>query len=145
MASHTRKVSASNRRGLTPAQSRHGRGFMQAYGPVFADVYNRRWSAFAKQVAPLILDFYSATSIGRTNKSVLDLGCGTGQLALRFLQNGYRIVGIDGSEHMLRHANETHATSSMLVKRDLSREMSSISVWTIDSASSSPPSIPLIT
>jgi SAM-dependent methyltransferase len=79
---------------------------MQAYGPVFADVYNRRWSGFAKQIAPLILDFYSATSVGKTNQKILDLGCGTGQLALHFLENGYEVVGLDGSEHMLSYANE---------------------------------------
>ena len=79
---------------------------MQAYGPIFAGVYNKRWSAFARQMAPLILDFYSETSTGKTNKSVLDLGCGTGQLALHFLENGYKVVGIDSSEYMLRYANE---------------------------------------
>lgn len=79
---------------------------MQTYGQVFAHVYNRRWTGFIKQVTPLILDFYSTTSIAKTNKSVLDLGCGTGQLALHFLENGYEVVGIDGSEHMLRHAIE---------------------------------------
>lgn len=79
---------------------------MQAYGPTFAGVYNERWSGFARQVAPLILDFYSATSTGKTNKSVLDLGCGTGQLALHFLEKGYEVVGIDASEHMIRYANE---------------------------------------
>ena len=79
---------------------------MQDYGPIFARVYNQRWSAYANQVAPSILGFYSATPTGKTNKSVLDLGCGTGQLALHFLENGYQVVGIDASEHMLRYAVE---------------------------------------
>ena len=79
---------------------------MQAYGPIFADVYNRRWSGFAKQVAPLILEFYSETAKGEAYRSVLDLGCGTGQLALHFLKNGYEIVGLDASEYMLHYAWE---------------------------------------
>lgn len=79
---------------------------MQAYGRVFSNVYNKRWSSFSKQVAPGILDFYSRTSSGKNMNSVLDLGCGTGQLALYFLENGYQVVGIDSSEHMLRYANE---------------------------------------
>jgi SAM-dependent methyltransferase len=79
---------------------------MQAYGPIFARVYNRRWSGFADQVAPLILDFYSETPMAETNKSVLDLGCGNGQLALHFLEKGYEVVGVDSSMHMLRYATE---------------------------------------
>ena len=56
---------------------------MQAYGQDFARIYNVKWSDFAKQIAPFILDFYTSTSIGRTNRSVLDL-----------------------SEYMLHHARE---------------------------------------
>jgi SAM-dependent methyltransferase len=79
---------------------------MQAYGQGFARVYNTRWDSYAKQVAPLILDFYVATKIGQKNKSVLDLCCGTGQLAVHFLQKGFKVVGIDLSEHMLYFARE---------------------------------------
>jgi SAM-dependent methyltransferase len=79
---------------------------MQAYNQGFARVYNTRWFGFAKQVAPLILDFYAATLIGQENKSVLDLCCGTGHLAVHFLEKGYRVVGIDLSEHMLYYAKE---------------------------------------
>jgi len=79
---------------------------MQAYGEVFARVYDAKWSGFARQVAPLLLDFYAATAIGRQNKTVLDLCCGTGHLALYFLERGYRVVGIDLSEHMLYFAQE---------------------------------------
>jgi SAM-dependent methyltransferase len=79
---------------------------MQAYSEGFAHVYNMRWSGFVRQVAPLILDFYAATPVGQTNKSVLDLCCGTGQLARHFLEEGYRVVGLDLSEHMLRYAHE---------------------------------------
>jgi len=79
---------------------------MQAYNQGFARVYNTRWSGFAKQVSPFILDFYAASPIGRENKSILDLCCGTGHLALHFLGKGYRVVGLDLSEYMLYHAKE---------------------------------------
>lgn len=79
---------------------------MQAYGPSFARIYNMRWIGFARQVAPLILDFYAATAVGQTNKKVLDLCCGTGQLAVHFLEKGYQVVGIDLSEPMLGYARE---------------------------------------
>jgi SAM-dependent methyltransferase len=65
-----------------------------------------RWGGFAQQVAPLILDFYGATSISSVNRYVLDLCCGTGQLAVHFLERGYSVIGVDWSEHMLRYARE---------------------------------------
>ncbi len=79
---------------------------MQGYSKGFARAYNLRWAGFARQVAPLILDFYASTPIGQTNKSVLDLCCGAGHLAVHFLERGYRVVGLDLSEHMLYHAQE---------------------------------------
>ncbi|MCS6844281.1 MAG: class I SAM-dependent methyltransferase [Caldilineales bacterium] len=79
---------------------------MQTYGTGFARAYNLRWSGFARQVAPLILDFYAATPVGRQNQTVLDLCCGTGQLAVHFLERGYRVVGLDLSEAMLELARE---------------------------------------
>jgi SAM-dependent methyltransferase len=79
---------------------------MQAYGKVFARVYDAKWSGFAKQVAPPLLDFYATTAAGRKNRLVLDLCCGTGHLALHFLERGYKVVGIDLSEHMLHFAQE---------------------------------------
>lgn len=67
---------------------------MQAYGAGFARVYNLRWSGFARQVAPLILEYFEVSPFAAANKRVLDLCCGTGQLALYFLEKGYRVVGI---------------------------------------------------
>lgn len=79
---------------------------MQAYGKGFAHVYNLRWAGFVRQVAPFMLDFYASTTIGRTNAPVLDLCCGAGHLAVYFLEKGYRVVGLDLSEHMLHYAQE---------------------------------------
>ena len=77
---------------------------MQAYRAGFAHVYNLRWSGFARQVAAHIAGFYAASPQAVSNKNVLDLCCGTGQLALHFLQSGFRVTGIDLSQHMLRYA-----------------------------------------
>lgn len=77
---------------------------MQAYGEKLAHVYNMKWGAFAERAAPRIMDFYEATAAGSRYRTLLDIGCGTGQLAVHFLNHGYRIVGIDASLFMLRHA-----------------------------------------
>lgn len=79
---------------------------MQAYSRAFARVYNKRWTGFSHRVAPLLLEFYAGTAAGKANHAILDLCCGTGQLALHFLEQGYRVTGIDLSEHMLQYANE---------------------------------------
>lgn len=79
---------------------------MQAYGAGFAQVYNRRWSGFARQVAPFLCDFYAATALAQQNRLVLDLCCGTGQLAVYLLEHGYQVVGLDLSEAMLHYARE---------------------------------------
>ncbi|GAA6750755.1 class I SAM-dependent methyltransferase [Thermus antranikianii] len=79
---------------------------MQAYSKGFAKVYDIRWSGFARQVAPFILDFYEATPMGRENKTLLDLCCGTGHLAVYFLEKGYRVIGLDLSDQMLYYARE---------------------------------------
>ncbi|MEZ4862358.1 MAG: class I SAM-dependent methyltransferase [Caldilineaceae bacterium] len=83
---------------------------MQAYGPGFARVYNRRWSGFARQVAPYLRAFYAATPAGAARQPVLDLCCGTGQLALHFLEQGYRVTGLDLSPAMLHYARANTQT-----------------------------------
>lgn len=79
---------------------------MQAYGRAFARVYNKRWTGFAHRVGPLIAEFYASTAPGKAKRPVLDLCCGTGQLALHFLEQGYQVTGLDLSEHMLQYAKE---------------------------------------
>lgn len=37
---------------------------------------------------------------------VLDVGCGTGEMLLRYLKNGYEAIGVDLSAHMLAVASE---------------------------------------
>ncbi|MBN1874693.1 MAG: class I SAM-dependent methyltransferase, partial [Anaerolineae bacterium] len=79
---------------------------MQTYNKGFARVYNMRWGDFANNVAPLIRLFYESTPIGQTNKTLLDVCCGVGHLALHFLEHGYRVTGLDLSPEMLVYARE---------------------------------------
>ena len=79
------------------------------YGRVFADLYNRRWAWFAQQAAPRIEAFYASRSVASRNRSMLDVCCGTGQLAVHFLERGFTVVGIDSSPYMLVHARANAA------------------------------------
>lgn len=76
------------------------------YNSGFATVYDLHWGGFANRLAPRIRAFYESTSVGQTNMAVLDVCCGTGQLALHFLENGYEVTGLDFSPAMLAYAIE---------------------------------------
>jgi SAM-dependent methyltransferase len=80
----------------------------QAYGSAFARVYNQRWTAFAQNAAPVIRQFYESQPVARTNRRILDLCCGTGQLARYFLEAGYQVIGLDLSNPMLELARQNN-------------------------------------
>jgi SAM-dependent methyltransferase len=79
---------------------------MQAYGKLFARVYNRLWQDYANRIAPLICELYESTPVAKSHKTLLDVCCGTGQLSAYFLEKGYHVVGLDLSEGMLQYARE---------------------------------------
>jgi SAM-dependent methyltransferase len=60
-------------------------------------------------VAPPLIDFYAQTPAGHERQPVLDLCCGTGLVALGFLERGYAVTGLDLSPHMLAFARENNA------------------------------------
>jgi predicted TPR repeat methyltransferase len=74
---------------------------MSQYGEVFAKFYDRYFCGYVESAAPVLLRFMSSQSVSGKNPRVLDLGCGTGRLALRFLEAGYPITGLDLSSPML--------------------------------------------
>jgi SAM-dependent methyltransferase len=74
-----------------------------SYSAPFAQVYNQRWTGFVTLVGPKLLALYEGTC-PKGEHSLLDVCCGTGQLALQFLQAGYVVTGLDNSEPMLAHA-----------------------------------------
>ncbi len=70
----------------------------------FAWVYNQHWGNFGERVMPrlqeLLLNQLPAAA------HILDLCCGTGQLAAALATRGYVVTGVDGSAEMLRYARE---------------------------------------
>jgi SAM-dependent methyltransferase len=77
---------------------------MPGYNRGFAKIYNQRWNKFAQQLAPRVQMLYEQSAMGQREHSLLDVCCGTGQLALYFLDQGYRVTGLDLSEAMLEYA-----------------------------------------
>lgn len=85
------------------------------YGKNFADVYSKHLIHFSVQVTPRIYKYLSSKS---TNNEILDLCCGTGQLAYYFLTKDYKVTGIDSSEDMLYHARKLNQRFIEMNKAD---------------------------
>ena len=74
------------------------------YDP-FAWVYNRQWGPeFSGRVLPVIEELV-LSKLPQAAR-ILDLACGTGQLAALLAERGYRVTGLDGSEEMIRYARQ---------------------------------------
>ena len=68
----------------------------------FAHIYNQHWGRFSVQILP-ILDQLALKDYPE-GAAILDLCCGTGQLANALTDRGYRVVGVDASPQMLKYA-----------------------------------------
>ncbi len=81
---------------------------MQAYGKAFAQAYALRWAPFAQKLAPKIENLYQNSPVGKMNRNILDLCCGTGVLVSHFLSCGYTATGLDLSEYMIEYARNNN-------------------------------------
>jgi len=75
-----------------------------AYDP-FAWIYNKHWGNTFLPVVMPILDNLVLRKLPK-NARILDLCCGTGQMAQQLTALGYRVTGIDGSTEMLSYARK---------------------------------------
>ena len=66
-------------------------------------------AGFALHIAPHVWRFLEELGGVAKHRRVLDLGCGTGDLAGYLLERGAWVTGLDRSPHMLSYANETNA------------------------------------
>ncbi|MCY4072850.1 MAG: class I SAM-dependent methyltransferase [Chloroflexi bacterium] len=68
----------------------------------FAQVYNQFWAGYSIRVVPILEQL--ALNDCPPGAHILDLCCGTGQLASELTERGYKVAGVDGSKQMLNHA-----------------------------------------
>lgn len=78
----------------------------------FAWIYNKHWGHMPKSIEPLIEKLF----LNRLSQhaAILDLCCGTGQLASMLNQKGYAITGLDGSANMLEIAQQNASDVTFL-------------------------------
>ncbi len=70
-----------------------------AYDP-FALIYHRHWARRFHPLALAVVERWLLPRLAR-RAAILDLCCGTGEMAGALAEQGYRVTGIDGSEAML--------------------------------------------
>jgi len=89
---------------------------MQQYAEYdsLAWLYNREWAFFGDNIFPALKTIAGNQLPDKAN--VLDLCCGTGQLAKVLIEKGYSVTGIDGSEEMLRYAKENAPDAEFIPK-----------------------------
>src|SRR5262245_41485292 len=82
----------------------------------FAWFYNRYWGGEFSRPA---LSIYNVILFPHLTPGcrVLDLCCGTGQIAAGLIEHGFQVTGIDGSEAMLKFARE-NAPQAQFVHAD---------------------------
>ena len=103
-----------------------------AYDP-FARVYDRHWGPLVVTNFYPILDRLVLTDLP-PGSAVLDLCCGTGQLAAELSRHGYRTTGLDGSTDMIEIAKRNAPDADFVLQDarniDLSRRFSAVfSTW----------------
>jgi SAM-dependent methyltransferase len=91
----------------------HVRDMGNSYNRSFAKAYDARWNWFAESIAPEIGQYACRSFGGKKQLRVLDLGCGTGALAVHFGKLGHRVTGLDLSPAMLRLARERRARARL--------------------------------
>ncbi|HVO41896.1 MAG TPA: class I SAM-dependent methyltransferase [Aggregatilineales bacterium] len=86
-----------------------------------ADVYQLAGMAdYGVNLAVRLVDL--AFEMNWMGRSVLDVGCGTGDVDCWFSEHGYRVIGLDSSASMLDYANTTASAKNVsveLVKEDI--------------------------
>ena len=87
------------------------------YDP-FARVYNLYWGSYATRVYPILehLVLRHLPRQGAGKGAVLDLCCGTGQLAAKLTDEGYAVTGVDGSESMIEIARVNAPDAEFLLR-----------------------------
>src|SRR5690625_5145989 len=67
-------------------------GFAHVYDQLMAHAPYDQWISFTESILE---------ASGKNVQKVLDLGCGTGEVALRLAEKGYDVTGVDYSTDML--------------------------------------------
>ena len=80
----------------------------------FARMYNLYWGPYVTRMYPILEHLVLRHLTGEG--PVLDICCGTGQLAARLTSEGYAVTGVDGSRSMIEFARDNASDAEFLVQ-----------------------------
>lgn len=83
----------------------------------FAPIYNKHWADFYKYLYPMLKDEI-LIFLSKDDK-ILDLCCGTGQLVNCLTQDGFKVIGLDGSKKMLEFARANNNKDVEFIHADI--------------------------
>jgi SAM-dependent methyltransferase len=83
----------------------------EPFGSIYADCYDALYQEKDYEAECDLIERLFKTYGDRRIKSVLDLGCGTGNHALPLSMRGFEVIGVDRSEAMLAQARKKAAQS----------------------------------
>lgn len=91
---------------------------MESGYQILPPYYDRWQKSYGKDFSTLIFPrlIASVRSHKITGRTMVDVACGTGTLALLMAQRGWEVFGVDASEGMLAQASEKLAGSSLRVE-----------------------------
>jgi len=97
------------------AISQHKRTERYTAYDAFAQVYEKHWSS---EVPPQLWTIIERLLVPHLPEKarVLDLCCGTGYTAARFVERGFDVTGLDGSKEMLRRARRLAPAARFVLK-----------------------------
>jgi SAM-dependent methyltransferase len=82
---------------------------MTINGAGYARVYNKYFTGFVRSAREVIASYFDQRRDPGIPASLLDVCCGTGQLACYFATRGYRVFAVDNSPEMLTIAKQSFA------------------------------------
>jgi SAM-dependent methyltransferase len=72
-----------------------------SYDAVFSNFYDQYFGGYSEKISPLLLKFFYSPKLKNSDRTLLDVGCGSGRLILHFLSSGFKMIGIDNAPEMI--------------------------------------------
>ena len=87
------------------------------YRKVYSKGEKMHFTPFVVRGTPTSDSLEIIKEISWKNKSVLDVGCGTGLFAYRVAKKGAKVLGIDYADEAIDIANKTHVHKNLEFKK----------------------------
>jgi ubiquinone/menaquinone biosynthesis C-methylase UbiE len=83
----------------------------EPFGSIYADCYDAFYQKKDYEAECDLIERLFKTYASAQIKTVLDLGCGTGNHTISLARRGFEVIGVDRSESMLAQARKKAAES----------------------------------